>query len=295
MATSRLTIDERVVAEYLTAALAGDERWTALIVNEARTAGAPTADIYLQLFVPAQRELGFRWSRGEISVANEHLATEITSRLMVRLRDDSYRKPSLGVKAAVAAAPLEHHAMGAQIVADFLYLDGWEVDFLGADLPATELAGFARSTRLDLIALSVVLTGGLATVRDAVEQAKAAAPEAKVMIGGAAIADEGEALRLGAHGFAADAQGAIETARELVGLARGVSLDQLLATLGERIQLLRRTRGWNQQQIADLAGLDRTYISTVENGKQNLTLSALHKLAAALEVPPGSLLSPSGE
>jgi len=45
-----------------------------------------------------------------------------------------------------------------------------------------------------------------------------------------------------------------------------------------------------QKELADRSELDRTYISMVENGKQNLTLGAMVKISIALEVPLASLL-----
>ena len=60
--------------------------------------------------------------------------------------------------------------------------------------------------------------------------------------------------------------------------------------LGDRIQTTRKGLRWSQQRLADKAGLDRTYISLVEGGKQNLTLGAVMKIADALEVTVDSLL-----
>ena len=68
-------------------------------------------------------------------------------------------------------------------------------------------------------------------------------------------------------------------------------LKQHLANLGQTVQELRKDLGWNQQRLADLADLDRTYISAVEHGKQNLTLGAIVKLADALGVELGRLMS----
>ena len=61
--------------------------------------------------------------------------------------------------------------------------------------------------------------------------------------------------------------------------------------MGSRVQDLRKGRNWNQEQLAQASSLDRTYISAVENGKQNLTIGVVLKLAQALEVPLGKLLS----
>ena len=61
--------------------------------------------------------------------------------------------------------------------------------------------------------------------------------------------------------------------------------------MGQKVQEIRRDLGGNQQQLADSADLDRTYLSAVEHGKQNLTLGAIVKLADGLGVELKQLLS----
>jgi DNA-binding XRE family transcriptional regulator len=61
--------------------------------------------------------------------------------------------------------------------------------------------------------------------------------------------------------------------------------------LGRRVQELRSARGWTQQRLADEAGLDRTYISGLEHGKQNPTIGALLRLATALGAPLDRLVA----
>lgn len=59
---------------------------------------------------------------------------------------------------------------------------------------------------------------------------------------------------------------------------------------GERLRELRLERGFSQEKLGELAGLDRTYISSAERGRRNVTLKAIHKLADALGVSPADLL-----
>lgn len=54
--------------------------------------------------------------------------------------------------------------------------------------------------------------------------------------------------------------------------------------VGKRIKELRNQRGISQEELADLASLDRTYITSVERGKRNISIVNLEKLANALEV-----------
>jgi transcriptional regulator with XRE-family HTH domain len=61
--------------------------------------------------------------------------------------------------------------------------------------------------------------------------------------------------------------------------------------LGLNVQRLRRAKGWSQEELADRASLHRTYISGVERGVRNPTLTVLDKLAAALAAPIAALMA----
>jgi len=62
------------------------------------------------------------------------------------------------------------------------------------------------------------------------------------------------------------------------------------AILGDRVRSIRAKRGISQEQLADLAELDRTYISGVERGIRNISLLNIVRIADALEVSPSELL-----
>jgi transcriptional regulator with XRE-family HTH domain len=55
---------------------------------------------------------------------------------------------------------------------------------------------------------------------------------------------------------------------------------------GKRLRELRMARGLSQEELAFAAGLDRTYVSSCERGKRNISLENIYKLAAALGVKP---------
>ncbi len=65
---------------------------------------------------------------------------------------------------------------------------------------------------------------------------------------------------------------------------------ELQKRFGERLRDLRRERGISQEELADRAGLDRTYVSGIERGKRNVGLVNIVRLARALSVSPISLL-----
>jgi transcriptional regulator with XRE-family HTH domain len=61
---------------------------------------------------------------------------------------------------------------------------------------------------------------------------------------------------------------------------------------GARIRQIRNDRGWSQEELADRAGLHRTYIGSVERGEQNLSLVNIERLAVTLSVSLAELFSP---
>ena len=63
---------------------------------------------------------------------------------------------------------------------------------------------------------------------------------------------------------------------------------------GLRLRELRLRAKLSQEALADLAGLDRTYISGCERGRRNASIEALYKLSVALQVPASFLLQPCG-
>lgn len=64
----------------------------------------------------------------------------------------------------------------------------------------------------------------------------------------------------------------------------------ILRAFGNRIRAIRLEQGISQEQLGQLADLDRTYISGIERGLRNVSLINIERLAAALYVKPAELL-----
>ena len=64
----------------------------------------------------------------------------------------------------------------------------------------------------------------------------------------------------------------------------------IVKAFGRRIKAIRQEQGISQEQLGQLAELDRTYISGIERGLRNVSLINIERLATALNVAPAELL-----
>lgn len=66
---------------------------------------------------------------------------------------------------------------------------------------------------------------------------------------------------------------------------------RILEIFGQRVREERIKQGLSQEELADLAEVHRTYIGMIERAEKNITLKNIEKIATALKIKPGELLS----
>jgi len=259
-------------------------------------AGVIPSRLYLEVLMPAQIEIGARWHRGDVTIPQEHIATQITLRQMARLRAMLKTRLKLGLRAVVSSVEGDQHFLGAQAMADFLVVDGWEVDFLGADVPTDHLVPYAKARGAHLVCLSVSLSSLAPVARKAVIELRKIPVAPKILLGGAAFVNQPQLVEeVKPDGFTLDPQKAVTIARQVCGLLNAENaLALYLRKLGHSVHEYRKLRGMSQQELADSSDLDRAYISSVEHGKQNISIGAISKLAKAMDLSIEELLLGSG-
>lgn len=283
----------RVCDRYLQALLKGDEAEAAKAVREAVSNDWRPATIYLDVLAKAMVTIGDMWHAGGLSVAHEHQATQVTLRQASVLRQLFQPLRQTGLHAIVSAVEPDGHIFGPMIFADLLYYEGWNVDFLGAGTPPVDLAKLAAERQPDLVALSATLGSSLGLLSECVQAVRSAMREPYVVIGGLAVkAEPKKAAEIGADLIAHGPVEAVSNVGKRFDVSgSAVPLEAILRRVGERVKAKRIARGWSQQQLADASGLDRTYLSGVEHGRQNLTLGAVKKLGDALNTPVSEFVS----
>jgi methanogenic corrinoid protein MtbC1 len=176
--------------------------------------GVPPEDVLLDVIAGVQMKVGMEWAANRLTVAQEHAATAINDRVIAALAHHRASRPAAPAgHVTVACVDGEWHALPARLLAEVLRLRGWQVDFLGAQVPTPHLIAHLHHNGPDAVALSCSIPTRLPTAHAAITASQAAG--ATVLAGGAAFGRDGRyAYLLGADAWAADARGAEERLRK---------------------------------------------------------------------------------
>lgn len=104
---------------------------------------------------PLLRKVGDEWHAGRLSPAHEHLVTSSLHEIVVAMMRVFTQRPGAPT-VLVATSAGERHVIGAALVGAAAALEGWNVLYLGGNLPATEIADAARSKGVRVVALSII-------------------------------------------------------------------------------------------------------------------------------------------
>lgn len=188
------------------------QTWLTRLQSEANLS---LSEIYLEILEPTMHEVGLLWEEGKISVAQEHLASALVSRLMVLIyARQNPPLPSRG-KALITTAPNEFHEMGAWMLSDLLEQDGWETRYMGTNTPPEDILAWLQAEKPALVAISVSIPFNLEKAGKLIEQIRQIPmyPPPRIMLGGLALNyHERLWVKMGADGYASNAHEAVALA-----------------------------------------------------------------------------------
>ena len=169
-----------------------------------------------QVIAPLIAQMGLSWQEGEIRPSHEHLGTCVIREIL--------QTPVPGSQTATSAPELivatpsgETHELGALLVASSARDLGWRVTYLGAGLPAEEIAHCCRERQARAVAISLVYPESCPTILGQLTHLRQLLPDSIAMIAGGRAAPSYQRQLSDLH---------IEWAHDLAGLDRMlVSLD----------------------------------------------------------------------
>ena len=203
---------------YVSAALSGQRTAALNIAREALQEGASVIDVYCDLLQPAQYELGRMWETNQISVAQEHLATAITQHVIAQLSNDLPAPDSTRGNVVVTGVEGELHQLGAHMLADALEAEGWNVRFLGSQLPLKDVVSFVNAHEADALALSVTMLINVPKAAQLIEDVRRQHDDrVRIVVGGSAFhANQRLWREIGADGSAPDLRAGVALLKRLV-------------------------------------------------------------------------------
>ena len=278
---------------YLQVALGGEKRAAIKLANLLLERGVPVIDMYANVFTAAMERVGELWRAGKISIADERLASEITMAVMEKMRSAVKLPRHFSARIVILCIEGEQHYIGARMIADLFQIEGWNVDFMGPDVPTSALSSMILHRRPQLLGLSVTLPQNKRRIGDVIDEIARLEFRPSLLLGGQSVSanDYWQSGELTIR-VAANALDGLYIARQLIRPDHSHAvLEDYLEKLGLAVRRLRNDVGWTQQRLATATGLTRAYLVAVEGGKQNVTVDVVIRLANALGVPPDHLFA----
>ena len=176
-----------------------------------RLFGTYSASIVVRdVMMPYLREVGQRWAKGHVSVAQEHFATNFMHARLLAFARGWDR--GLGPRALLACAPGEQHTVGLIGFGVALHQHGWRITYLGADTTVAMVEEAAAHVSPDLVVFCAVMRERMTAMVDGLRSLSERWPTA--------IAGAGTSVTLAAQGSARHLAGDPVTAAENVALQR---------------------------------------------------------------------------
>ncbi|NIM01554.1 MAG: hypothetical protein GTN89_02195 [Acidobacteria bacterium] len=202
---------------YLETILAGNPREAVDRIVGPVDAASAAREVYLNVLMPAQREVGRLWHAGELTIAEEHVITTTTQRAMALLCERGRSSASTGKTVLLASVAGNVHDIGIRAISDFFEMAGWRSVNLGPDVPDDEIARSVAYFDADVLVLSAVLDPHLKSVRRVIERIGSLdGRKAKVIVGGPVFDPLPDLWRkIGADGHAARVEDAVPLAAKL--------------------------------------------------------------------------------
>lgn len=117
----------------------------------------PLEEVFLKLVQPVMIEVGEQWHAGKLTVTAEHFATQFVRRKLSGLFNTYNITDGRGL-VLVGCAPSEQHDLGALMLSVFLVRHGWQVIYLGPEVPMKDLLDTVRQIQPDMVCMSASTT-----------------------------------------------------------------------------------------------------------------------------------------
>jgi MerR family transcriptional regulator, light-induced transcriptional regulator len=209
--------DPALSVRYLDAMIRNNipEAWQILTLST--KTGIPNTSLYDDILAPALSEAGIMWQKGELNIAQEHFISLETERFISLLRQNPSIRQAGPLIASLAPGE-ENHQLGIRMVNNALEEAGFNVMFLGSQLPYDNLQFILDHHPVRMIALTASMRGHLNQLQFIMERLREndRFRHIKVIVGGQAFIHSPELWKkIGADGYAINTADTVKTVKRI--------------------------------------------------------------------------------
>ncbi len=181
--------DWSVVARRFGDALrTADGRHAQATARQALAGGLSVAGVHARVITPAMHWIGRLWEQQAITIADEHLASAISHRVLASLYTAlDGDAPARNATVVLAAPAGQHHGLGLQMAADVLEDAGYRVIHLGIDVPTDALAATVAEHEPAVAGLSLTMPLGTRKLEEAMAAIADVRPDTHILLGGQGV------------------------------------------------------------------------------------------------------------
>jgi corrinoid protein of di/trimethylamine methyltransferase len=200
--------------------LDGDEEVSAELAQQALDTGIDPLQAITDGFMPGVNEVGDSFACGnaflpELVMAGEAMKAAVAV-LEPAMKASGTARQMLG-KVVLATVEGDIHEIGKSLVGTMLTSSGFEVYDLGVDVSTADILAKAEEVGADILGLSALLTTTMVKQKEVIDEVTRRGMKVKVMVGGAPVTREW-VHKIEADGYSEDAIGAVNVAKELMGV-----------------------------------------------------------------------------
>ena len=177
-------IREVVYLDFLDALLQGDKSRCGLIVQNVLSQGADIRDIYINIFQKSMYRIGKLWEQNNLSIAQEHMATQIIDCLVSTAFMNLPHRTRCSHKAVITCIDKEFHQIGAKMVSNIFELNGWCSYFMGSNTPGREVLEVIAERKPDIVGISFSFYMNYLRFLESLDNIRSNFPDQAIIVGG---------------------------------------------------------------------------------------------------------------
>ena len=180
---------DKLKEDYLLGLLRGDRQQCQILVKTALEEKIGLQTLYEKVIGPAMMEIGRLWEVKEITIAQEHLATAITQSVISSFYEYLFSNKNREYKGKMILTCVgdELHELGPRMLADLIEMEGWDVMYLGANMPIDAIFQMVVEEKPDIVGLSTTIQENKDDIRELIKRIKEEHdPSIPIMVGGLA-------------------------------------------------------------------------------------------------------------